>query len=110
MGLFDFLKKKFETVSHQVASELSTTGAFLIDVREPNEFRTGHAPGAKNISVSVLGSKLGLVPIEREILVICQSGMRSSQAAGLLAKNGYNVKNVAGGMAGWRRAGLKVSK
>ncbi len=110
MGLFDIFKKKFETVSPEVASELASAGAVFIDVREPSEFKTGHAPGTKNISVSAIGTKLGLIPIEREVLVICQSGMRSSQAASLLAKNGYNVKNVAGGMAGWRRAGLRVVK
>jgi len=110
MGLFDVFKSPFESVTPQVANELASAGAFLIDVREPSEFKTGHAPGAKNISVEVIGNKLGLIPIERQVLVICQSGMRSSQAATLLALNGYNVKNVAGGMAGWRRAGLRVVK
>jgi len=56
----------------------------------------------------VLERRLKEIPSEREILVVCQSGMRSSQAAGILSKNGYQVKNVAGGMAAWQRAGLKV--
>ena len=108
MGLFDIFKKKFESVSPAAAKLLQGKGAVLIDVRESQEYKNSHAPGAKLISLGVLERRLKEIPIEREILVVCQSGMRSSQAAGMLSKNGYRVKNVSGGMAAWQRAGLKV--
>jgi rhodanese-related sulfurtransferase len=108
MGLFDIFKKKFESVSPAAAKLLQEKGAILIDVRESQEFKNSHAPGAKLISLGALERRLKEIPIEQEILVVCQSGIRSSQAAGILSKNGYQVKNVTGGMAAWQRAGLKV--
>ena len=108
MGLFDMFKKKFETISPAAAKELQDSGAMLIDVRESNEYRNGHAPGAKLISLGVIERRFGEIPKERQILVVCQSGMRSSQAAKILSSNGYQVKNVSGGMANWQRSGLKV--
>ena len=110
MGLFDIFKKKFETVSPQQAKELQDAGAVLIDVRESHEYRSGHAPGAKHIALGVIERRLKEIPKERQILVICQSGMRSSQAAKVLSSNGYQVVNVLGGMTNWQRSGLKVIK
>jgi rhodanese-related sulfurtransferase len=60
------------------------------------------------ISLGVLPRRLKEIPKEREILVICNSGGRSSQAATLLTKEGYNVTNVSGGMVAWQRAGLRT--
>lgn len=108
MGLFDFLKKKYETVSPAKAKEMQDQGAVLIDVRESHEYRSGHAPGARHISLGVLERRLKEIPKEREILVMCQSGMRSQQAAKVLSSNGYNVTNVSGGIVNWQRSGLKV--
>jgi rhodanese-related sulfurtransferase len=108
VGLFDIFKKKFETVSPGKAKEIQDAGGMLIDVRESHEYRAGHAPGAKHIALSVIERRLNEIPKEREILVICQSGMRSAQAAKELAANGYQVVNVSGGMANWQRSGLKV--
>lgn len=110
MGLFDFLKKKYQTVSPAKAVEAQANGAMLIDVRESHEYRSGHAPGAKHISVQVIERRLGEIPKEREIIVVCQSGMRSQRAADILSRNGYKVLNVSGGMVGWQRAGQKVVK
>lgn len=110
MGLFSFFKKKYETVSPAKAKEAQDAGAMLIDVRESSEYRSGHAPGARHISVQVIERRLGEIPKERQIIVVCQSGMRSQRAAEILSSNGYKVLNVSGGMIGWQRAGLKVVK
>jgi rhodanese-related sulfurtransferase len=110
MGLFDFLKKKYETVSPAKAKEAQDAGALLIDVRESHEYRSGHAPGAKHISVQVIERRLGEIPKERPILVMCQSGMRSQRAAEILSRNGYQVMNVSGGIVNWQRSGMKVVK
>lgn len=110
MGLFDIFKKKFETVSPAKAKEIQDAGGMLIDVRESSEYKAGHAPGAKHISLSAIDKRLNEIPKEREILVICQSGMRSAQAAKQLAAKGFKVTNVSGGMANWQRSGLKVTR
>ncbi|MEY4558179.1 MAG: hypothetical protein RL024_337 [Actinomycetota bacterium] len=110
MGFFDLFKKKYQTVSPAKALEAQTQGAMLIDVRESSEYRSGHAPGAKHISGQVIERRLGEIPKERQIVVVCQSGMRSQRAADILSRNGYQVLNVSGGMIGWQRAGLKIVK
>ena len=105
------MKPKFPSIAPQEAEARIQAGAMLLDVRESVEYRSGHALGAKLISLGVLPRRLKEIPKEREILVICNSGGRSSQAASLLVKEGYNVTNVSGGMVAWQRAGLRtVSK
>lgn len=108
MGLFDIFKKNFESVSPQEAQERIDSGAMLLDVRESIEYQTFHAPAAKLISLGVLDRRLKELPKEREILVICNSGNRSAQAAKLLAREGFKVTNVKGGMVAWQAAGLRT--
>jgi hypothetical protein len=111
MGLFDKLfKKAFESVTPEQAKELSDQGAYFIDVREPHEYKAGHAPSAVNIPLGSLDRRLGSLPKERDILVICQSGARSASASAFLAKAGYTVFNVKGGTMNWRRSGQRISK
>lgn len=108
MGLFDIFKKGFESISPQVAQERIEAGAMLLDVRESVEYQTMHAPSAKLISLGVLDRRLKELPKEREILVICNSGNRSAQAANLLAREGFKVTNIKGGMVAWQAAGLRT--
>lgn len=110
MALFGLFGKKFETISPAVAKQFQADGAMLIDVRESHEYRAGHAPGSKHLALSVLDKKLKEIPKERKILVICQSGARSAQAAKLLSLNGFDVANVSGGMMNWKNSGLSVVK
>lgn len=87
------------------------SGALVVDVREPHEFRQGHVPSARHIPLGALGTRLKEIPLDREVLVICHSGNRSGVAQRLLLQNGYErVVNVAGGMAAWQRAGLPVKR
>lgn len=81
----------------------------LIDVREDDEWETGHAPGAHHIPLGELRANLAHIPKDKPIVVICASGNRSAIAATLLAKNGCTqVLNFSGGMGSWIRAGLPV--
>ena len=80
----------------------------VLDVRQPEEFRTGHIAGAKLIPLNDLHKQMGDLPKGREIVCICASGSRSTSAAKMLAKEGFNVLNVQGGMLAWRRAKLPV--
>jgi rhodanese-related sulfurtransferase len=82
----------------------------VLDVRQPDEFRTGHINGAKLIPLNELHSKMKELPKGREIVCICATGNRSISAAKTLAKEGFNVLNVQGGMLAWRRAKLPVKK
>lgn len=83
---------------------------FLLDVREPYEFQDGHIAGAKLLPLGELGRRMGELPRDREILVICRSGNRSGSATRQLAQAGYNATNLRGGMNGWQRAGYPVKR
>lgn len=82
----------------------------VLDVRQPEEFRTGHINGAKLIPLNELNKRMNELPKNREIVCICASGSRSTSAAKVLAGAGYTVLNVKGGMLAWRQAKLPVQK
>lgn len=74
----------------------------LIDVREPWEFARGHAKSARNIPLSQLTRRVKEFPTNKDILLICQSGNRSMQAAEYLKQQGLErVWNVTGGTSVW---------
>jgi rhodanese-related sulfurtransferase len=98
----------FRRVGPADAAVLVDGGAFLLDVREKSEFSAGHAPQARNVPLSHLAGHLGKVPEHRTIVTVCRSGARSAHAARLLARQGYDVVNLSGGMLAWQRAGLRV--
>jgi rhodanese-related sulfurtransferase len=82
----------------------------LIDVREADEWRRGHAPGATHIPLAQLSARLSTLPRDRDILLICRSGNRSSVAQDLLTRAGFErAINVQGGMIAWQRHGLPVT-
>jgi NADPH-dependent 2,4-dienoyl-CoA reductase/sulfur reductase-like enzyme/rhodanese-related sulfurtransferase len=76
----------------------NTRGAFLLDVREPVELVIEHVPGAMNIPIGQLRSRLGELPRDREVLVICRSAQRAYYATRILLQNGFKVRNISGGM------------
>jgi glyoxylase-like metal-dependent hydrolase (beta-lactamase superfamily II)/rhodanese-related sulfurtransferase len=79
----------------------------LLDVRMPAEFQAGHIEGAVNIAMPELRTRFNEVNAGMPVIVICNTGHRSSMAASLLQKHGFkHVANVAGGMTAWSAAGL----
>jgi rhodanese-related sulfurtransferase len=82
--------------------------AWLLDVREDDEWAAGHAPGARHIPLGQLGARATEVPQDELIYVVCRSGHRSGQAAQALAGAGWRAVNVAGGMQQWAAAGLPM--
>ena len=75
----------------------------FIDVRTPAEYKGNHIREFKNHPLGGLKSNLGALDKTKETVVICQSGMRSMQAAKILRKAGFSdVMNVKGGMLDWR--------
>lgn len=84
--------------------ELNDSNKQFIDVRTPREFKGNNIKGFKNIPLQQLNAKASKVlSKEKEVVVICQSGMRSQTASKTLKKLGFlNVTNVKGGMSAWR--------
>jgi rhodanese-related sulfurtransferase len=68
----------------------SEPGAVLIDVREPHEWRAGHASGARHIPLAQLPGSLDQLPREAPVYLICATGNRSRNAAAFLQKNGFS--------------------
>lgn len=86
--------------TEQLKSILNDKDKVFVDVRTPGEYKGRSIRQFKNIP---LGSDFSKLPKDKEIVVICQSGMRSSQACKQLKKLGYNnITNVRGGMSAWR--------
>ena len=106
--MFGLFKSKTPNIKVTDVQQRLDEGAQLIDVRESHEWKSGHAPGAKHIPLGSLEGRLKSIAKERSVMVICQSGMRSSQAAKILASEGFEVSNVTGGMTAWKRAGLRT--
>jgi rhodanese-related sulfurtransferase len=82
---------------------VSKDGAFLVDVRTPQEFREAHIPGALSLPLDKLSSlaEKALPDKEEAVILYCLSGARSRAAAKLLAQMGYqNIRNL-GGMHRW---------
>jgi NADPH-dependent 2,4-dienoyl-CoA reductase/sulfur reductase-like enzyme/rhodanese-related sulfurtransferase len=71
---------------------------FLLDVREPMELAVEDVPEALNIPIGQLRARLGELPRDREIHVICRSGQRAYIATRILLQNGFKAKNISGGM------------
>ena len=85
----------------------------LVDVRKLDEFTEGHIPGAIHIDVltpSFLSNALAKLDKKRPCAVYCRSGKRSAMAAALLAKEGYTVTNLLGGIIAWTEANKKTVK
>lgn len=72
--------------------------AFLLDVREPLELAVESVPGAVNIPVGQLRSRLDELPKDREIHIICRSAQRAYYAQRMLAQHGFKTRNLSGGM------------
>jgi rhodanese-related sulfurtransferase len=72
--------------------------AFLLDVRNAPELAVESVPGALNIPLPQLRSRLGELPTDREIKVFCRSGQRGHYATRILLQNGFKATNLSGGM------------
>lgn len=96
--MFGFFKNIMGSeVSDEAIRDAVRNGAQLIDVRTPEEFKSGSVKGAKNIPLQVLQSKLGALDKEKPVVVFCRSGNRSGMAKSILESNGFkNVMNAGG--------------
>jgi rhodanese-related sulfurtransferase len=93
-----------DTVPEVMSAQLPAD-AFLLDVREDDEWTAGHAPDAVHVRLGELGARVAELPRDRAVYVICRTGNRSAYAAQALGGVGLNAINVADGMTGWAVAG-----
>jgi rhodanese-related sulfurtransferase len=97
-------------VSVDEASQLRDAGAFILDVRQPDEWVAGHIPDATLIPLGELASRVSDVPANRQIVVVCRSGNRSAQGRDILLGAGHpSVTSMAGGMNDWTAAGYPTT-
>jgi len=82
----------------------------ILDVRQPDEFRQVRITGAKLIPLNEIYKRMKELPKGREIVCVCATGSRSRSAAKILAKEGFTVFDMQGGMTAWRHAKLPVQK
>jgi NADPH-dependent 2,4-dienoyl-CoA reductase/sulfur reductase-like enzyme/rhodanese-related sulfurtransferase len=78
--------------------DVKSSQSYVLDVREPDEFDSGHVEGAHNIPLHSLRDSMSGLPRDREILVYCAVGQRSYYASRALRLNGFPAKNISGGM------------
>ena len=84
-------------------------GAYLLDVREPDEWEAGHAPGAHPLPMMEVPARMAEIPSDTDVVVVCRSGSRSGQVVSYLMANGWeNVRNLDGGMQSWVAQGRDV--
>jgi rhodanese-related sulfurtransferase len=82
---------------------------YLLDVREPDEWDAGHAPGAHHLPMMEIPVRMAEVPADIDVVVVCRSGARSGRVVSYLIGNGWdNVRNLDGGMQSWAAAGRDV--
>ena len=83
--------------------------AYLLDVREPDEWAAGHVPGAHHLPMMDVPARMGDIPADTDVVVVCRSGARSGQVVSYLLGHGWdNVRNLDGGMQSWAAAGKDV--
>lgn len=93
-------------VSVEEAYELyQQPDVFVVDVREQAEWDEYHVPNTTLIPLTELESRLGELPKDKKILVVCRSGNRSQQGRDILLSAGFNATSMTGGLKNWYAAG-----
>ncbi len=86
-------------------------GAFILDVRQREEWSAAHIPGSVVIPLDELAGRLDELPEEGDIIVVCVSGVRSAEGAKLLVAAGFSpVSSVRGGLGAWDAAGYPLEQ
>jgi sulfur-carrier protein adenylyltransferase/sulfurtransferase len=108
------IKSRIEEVDPSAVREQLGNGAVVLDVREAEEWSTGHIPGAKHVPKSFLESRIeGAAPDrDQHVILYCQSGNRSAWAARTMIDDlGYtNVESMTGGITLWKDRGYDVEQ
>lgn len=85
------------------------SGAFILDVRTSEEWNQGHIPGSILVPLDQLPGRLSEVPRDRDVVVVCRTGVRSAQGLQILQQAGFTrAVSMTGGMIAWQAAGYPV--
>ena len=90
----------FGNINKGVEECKAIPGAILVDVREADEFASGHIPGAVNAPLSTINKTM--LPRNAPLFLYCLRGTRSKRAAGILKKMGYTTVKSIGGISGYK--------
>jgi len=107
VGILSFLFPP-STSAEQAHEAARRRDVVILDVRERNEWKAGHAPGSKNVPLSTLRMHTAQLARDRRYIAVYRSGSRSRSATAQLRSAGIDVVNLKGGMHGWKRAGLPL--
>ena len=100
-----------QLTAEELARTMSDGEVQVIDVRGANEWDAGHLPGAPNMPLATLATRVAEISRDRPVVVQCQTGGRSAIAASLLRARGVErVANLRGGFVAWRDAGLPIER
>lgn len=92
--MINLLKNLFGGKASEEMQNALSQGALIIDVRSEGEFAGGHVVGSKNIPLNKLANQLNAIKkLNKEVVCVCASGMRSSQATNFLNQNGVKAYN-----------------
>jgi rhodanese-related sulfurtransferase len=100
-------------VSQEALLERQQNGkesAYVLDVRSPEEYASGHVPGAVNIPYDQMASRIAEVPKDRDVVLYCRTGRRAGIAAEVLAGQGYTrLQHLEGDIVAWVEKGRPVA-
>ncbi len=95
-----------QEISVAQAAAKRQAGAFILDVRQPEEWADANIPGSTLIPLGELENRINELPQNQEIVVVCRSGNRSAQGRDILKQAGFNqVTSMAGGLNEWKAVG-----
>lgn len=91
--------------------QINREQGLFVDIRPPEQFKTGHIPQARNIALDTLESHIGSLPQDKPIVVVDARGRESAQAVTQLRKHGFKqVSCLEGGLAAWTEGGMPLKK
>ena len=94
--------------THPAYADALPSDALILDVREEAEHQAGAIPGAVNLPLGQLRSRLNELDRSRELIVSCQVGLRGYLAERILRQNGFSVRNLSGGYLTWKYTHAEV--
>ncbi|HEY8388537.1 MAG TPA: rhodanese-like domain-containing protein [Parasegetibacter sp.] len=105
------LQKADNITLEEFKSYIGKPDVQIVDVRNLSEYKAGRVEGADHVFVGTLQDNLDKISKDKQVVIHCQAGDRSSIAYSILAKNGFTkVKNYSGGMKEWKERGEPVVK
>jgi len=112
LALPSFLQRGARQLGVNDAVKLANArqGIFL-DIRSPEHFKAGSVPQSRNVPAADINAKLGGLPKDKPIIVICERGRNAVSVVNTLKSNGFeDVYCLQGGLAAWVEAGLPLAK